>query len=295
MIQDTVPWYRFSENNEFGGYGTLNEAVGDADPVKSTGYGFRNIERVVSYIPTAAMEPGEDNADLRELYTRTVGQWATEATHVATVVGGGQVQYKSGSQGGAVFTPLSRARQVEAMQFLNERVFRTPAYLIRPDIAWRIEPGGMITRINQAQMRVINVLLQDERMNRLIEDQALAPTPGAAYSLANMLDDLRQGVWGEVTSASPSIDPYRRGLQMAFLSVVDAKLNPKPAEENAPQFNFGPPPQPLSEEAKAVLRGELVTLRAQVASAAGRASNRDTQLHLQGALHRIDQILDPNK
>jgi hypothetical protein len=295
LIQDTVPWYRFSENNEFGAYGTLNEAVGDADPVKSTGYGFRNIERVISYIPTAATERGEDNADLRELYTRTVGQWATEATHVATVVGGGQVQYKSGSQSGAVFTPLSRARQVEAMRFLNERVFRTPAYLIRPDIAWRIEPGGMITRINQAQMRVINVLLQDERMNRLIENQALAPTPGAAYSLAEMLDDLRQGVWGEVSSGAPNIDPYRRGLQMAFLTVVDNKLNPKPADDNAPQFFFGPPPQPLSEEAKAVLRGELVTLRGEVARAASRASNRDTQLHLQGALHRIDQILDPNK
>ena len=36
-MQDTIPWYRFSANNEFGGYGTLNEAVGDADPVKSTG------------------------------------------------------------------------------------------------------------------------------------------------------------------------------------------------------------------------------------------------------------------
>ena len=46
-MQDTIPWYRFSENNE-GGYGTLSEAVGDADPVKSTGLGFRNIRRVVT-------------------------------------------------------------------------------------------------------------------------------------------------------------------------------------------------------------------------------------------------------
>ncbi|HEY4671516.1 MAG TPA: zinc-dependent metalloprotease, partial [Gemmatimonadaceae bacterium] len=50
-MQDTIPWYRFSENNE-GGYGTLNEAVGDADPVKSTALGFKNLRRVVTYIPT---------------------------------------------------------------------------------------------------------------------------------------------------------------------------------------------------------------------------------------------------
>ena len=58
------------ENNE-GGYGTLNEAVGDADPVKSTGLGFKNLRRVVTYISAAATQPGEDNDDLRELYDRT--------------------------------------------------------------------------------------------------------------------------------------------------------------------------------------------------------------------------------
>ncbi|HEV7591359.1 MAG TPA: zinc-dependent metalloprotease [Longimicrobium sp.] len=295
MIQDTVPWYRFSANNEFGAYGTLSEAVGDADPVKSTALGFRNLERVVSYIPGAAIRRGEDNSDLRELYDRTVRQWSTEAAHVATVVGGANVQYKSGSQSGAVYTPLSRARQAEAVRFLNEKVFRTPTYLIRPDIARRIEAGGMITRIGSAQMRVLGVLLDDERMNRLIENQALAPTAGATYSLADMLDDVRGGVWSEVGSASVVIDPYRRALQQSFLTLVDGKLNPKPEDEAQQQVFFGPRPQPLSEEAKAMLRGELVTLRAQIQRAIPHAGNRETQLHLQGSAHRIELILDPNK
>jgi hypothetical protein len=296
MMQDTVPWYRFSANNEFGGYGTLNEAVGDADPVKSTTLGFRNLERVVSYIPGAAIQRGEDNSDLRELYDRTVNQWATEAGHVATVVGGASVQYKSGSQPGAVYQPLSRARQVEAVRFLNEQVFRTPGYLIRPDIARRIEAGGMINRINGAQGRVLARLLDDQRLNRLIENQALAPTAGATYSLADMLDDVRRGIFSELEGGSVTIDPYRRGLQNVFLTRVDEKLNPKPEEDNAPNpFQFGPPQPPLSEDAKAMLRGELVTLRAQVQRAIPRASNRETQLHLQGAAHRIDEILDPGK
>ncbi|HLL81271.1 MAG TPA: zinc-dependent metalloprotease, partial [Longimicrobium sp.] len=168
-MQDTIPWYRFSAGNEFGGYGTLNEAVGDADPIKSTGLGFRNLQRVVGYIPGAATRPGEDNADLRELYDRTVQQWSTEAGHVATMVGGGTVQYKSGSQPGAVYAPMPAARQAAAVRFLNENVFRTPQYMIRPDIASRIEAGGMITRINAAQNRVLNNLMDDGRMNRLLE------------------------------------------------------------------------------------------------------------------------------
>ncbi|PYP60861.1 MAG: hypothetical protein DMD26_18890, partial [Gemmatimonadetes bacterium] len=154
-MQDSVPWYRFSGNNAFGQYGTLNEAVGDADPVRSTRLGFKNIARVVGYIPSAGTRPGEDNDLLKELYDRTVGQWATEAGHVATIIGGGTVQYKSGSQQGAVYSALPRAREIEAMRFLNEEVFKTPTYLIRPDIASRIEAEGMLSRIGSAQNRVL--------------------------------------------------------------------------------------------------------------------------------------------
>jgi hypothetical protein len=294
-MQDTIPWYRFSENNE-GGYGTLNEAVGDADPVKSTGLGFKNLRRVVTYISSAATRPGEDNDDLKELYDRTVGQWATEASHVATVVGGESVQYKSGSQPGAVYTPLSRARQREAMRFINENVFQTPSYLIQPAIARRIEAGGMITRITNAQARVLTSLFNDGRLNRLIENEALAPNKGDAYSLASMLDDLRRGVWTELAQSHVSIDPYRRTLQNQFLAQVNAKLNPPAVSATpVPQFPGFTPPAPVLDDAKSQLRGELVSLRADIRRAVPKASDRETRLHLEAADHEIGDILDPKK
>ena len=97
-MQDTIPWYRYSGNNPFGGYGTQSEAVGDADPVKATGLGFKNIARVMGYVAEAGTRVGEDNTLLQNLYDRTVGQWATEAGHPATMIGGGTVQYKAGGQ-----------------------------------------------------------------------------------------------------------------------------------------------------------------------------------------------------
>lgn len=290
-MQDTVPWYRFSANNEFGAYGTQSEAVGDADPVKSTRLGFRNIERAVGYIADAATQPGEDNTDLRELYDRTVSQWATEANHVATLVGGGTVQYKSGSQPGAVYTAMPRARQAEAVKFINESVFRTPAYLIRPDIASRIEAGGMITRINNAQSRVLTSLLDDGRMNRLLEQEAISER--TAYPLAVLLDDLRRGIWAEIYAGSPNADAFRRELQSDFLATIDRKLNPPPAAAAQPQF-FGTPPRPLSDDAKSHLRGTLSTLRTEIQRAIPRTTDRPTRLHLEGSLHRIGNILDPS-
>ena len=294
-MQDTIPWYRFSENNE-GGYGTLNEAVGDADPVKSTGLGFKNLRRVVTYVASAATKPGEDNDDLKELYDRTVGQWATEANHVATVVGGDAVQYKSGSQPGPVYTPLSRARQQEAMRFLNENVFQTPTYLIQPGIARRIEAGGMITRITNAQNRVLTSLLNDGKLNRLIENEALAANKQDAYSLASMLADLKRGIWTELDQSRVSIDPYRRTLQNQFLSQVNLKLNP-PAVPATPIVNFPgfTPPAPLLDDARSQLRGELVSARGDIRRAIPRSTDRETRLHLEAADHEIGDILDPKK
>jgi hypothetical protein len=295
-VQDTVPWYRFSAGNPYGGYGTQSEAVGDADPVKSTTNGFKNIERVMGYVAAAGTRPMEDNALAKELYDRTVGQWATEAGHVATVVGGGTVQYKSGSQPGPVFVPVSRAKQAEAVKFLNEKVFRTPAYLIRTDLAARVEAGGMLARIGNAQNRTLTALMQDARLNRLLEAEALAKNASDAYALGDMLDDVRKGVWSELSGGGAKIDPYRRQLQMDYITTMDRKLNPPAAPAAAPA---GPPnpnaPGPLSEDARSQVRGQMVTLKAEIHAAIGKAGDRATRMHLENAEHRIGEALDPKK
>lgn len=289
--QDTVPWYRFSANNDFGGFGTLSEAVGDADPVKSTRLGHKNLERIITYVAAAATRPGEDNSELRETYDRTIGQWATEAGHVTTMVGGGTVQYKSGSQPGAVYNALPRARQAEAVAFLNENVFKTPTFLIRPEIASRIEAGGMVTRINGAQGRVLNSLLDDQRLNRLVEIESRG---GDAYPLATMLEDLRKGVWSELGQGRVVIDAYRRGLQNAHIAAVDRKLNGAPAAVNPLFAQFGiTPPRPLSDDAKSQLRGDLAALRAQVKAAIAKAGDAATRNHLTAADYRMGRALDP--
>ena len=293
--QDATPWYRFSANNEFGGFGTQSEAVGDADPVKSTALGFKNIQRVIGYVSGAATREGEDNSDLREVYDRTVGQWATEASHVATLIGGGSVQYKSGSQSGPVYVAMPKARQAEAVKFINDEVFKTPTYLIRPEIAGRIESGGMINRINGAQSRVLNAMLDDGRMNRLLEGEALATNKSSVYTLSGLLDDLRRGVWAEVYSGQ-SMDAFRRELQSDYLTTIERKLNPPPVNQAQVQqlAQFGIRITPLSDDAKSQLRGTLVALRTDLRGATGKG-DRATQLHVAGAIKRIDDILDPKK
>jgi hypothetical protein len=251
----------------------------------------------MDYVASAGSRPGEDNALLRELYDRTVGQWATEASHPVTVVAGGTVQYKSGSQTGPVYEPLSRARQEQAVRFLNENVFKVPSYLVRPDIARRIEADGMLTRVGNAQNRVLVGLFQDARLNRLIEEPTLANSRRDAYSLADMLDAVRHGVWSELGGSSPKVDAYRRLLQNNYLTLINSKLNPPAtqAQQLAQLAAFGIRIEPLSEDAKSELRGELITLRDDVRRATPKAGDRETRMHLQSADHRIGEILDPKR
>jgi hypothetical protein len=206
------------------------------------------------------------------------------------------VQYKSGSQPGAVYTPISRMRQAEAVRFINENVFRTPTYLIKPEIGARIEAGGMVTRINSAQSGVLNNLFNDGRMNRLLEQEGLAGDKSTVYTLAAMLDDVRRGIWEELSASRPTIDVFRRELQNDYITLIDRKLNPPATTGPRPQFPPGfTPPAPLSEDAKSHLRGQLVSLKQEVQRAAARAGDRPTDLHLQGALFRIENVVNPKK
>ncbi len=110
-VQDTKPWLRFSTSGAFGSDpGDETEAVGDADPVRATELGIRNLKRNMQWIEPATVKPLEDYAVLSELYSREVGQWRTELGHVANLIGGMNSQEKMGDQSGVRFTPVAEGQ-----------------------------------------------------------------------------------------------------------------------------------------------------------------------------------------
>ena len=295
-MQDTIPWYRYAGDEGIQGPdpGEANEAVGDADAVRATELGLKNIRRVAKLlVPAATATPGETYEDLEEVYGRVVGQWATELGHVARIPGGLSKQEKVVGQRGDVFTPIPAARQRAAVAFLNEHAFRTPEYLIDESILRRIEPTGSLDRIGNAQRRVLSALLDNAKLQRMVENEA--HQGASAYTLGEMLGDVRRGVWSEIYRGG-TIDPYRRRLQRNYLDAMASKLNPP----SAPALPPGVPPQlaallgPQSApDARPLLRGELLDLDRELAAAAGRTGDRTTRLHLLDARAQIERILYP--
>src|SRR5581483_11202335 len=229
LVQDTVPWLRFSEDYGLDGPdpGTETEAVGDADAVKSTGYGFKNIALIAGMMSKIATRQGESDSDLVELYNRLVGQFALEAGHVAHVVGGEWTRHKSGTQPGPQFEPLAAARQRAAVTFLSEHVWKTPTYFLDHSFLTRIEASGALERLRRAQAQSIHALLDTARLGRMTDVAAITPAGGDAYDPAAMMADVRHALWSELDAPSVKIDGFRRNLEREHLAALDALLNPE--------------------------------------------------------------------
>ncbi|MEO7084068.1 MAG: zinc-dependent metalloprotease [Gemmatimonadaceae bacterium] len=300
--QDTKPWLRFSTSGAFGSDpGDETEAVGDADPVKATELGIRNLKRNMQWIQTASVKPLEDYEVMGELYNREVGQWRTELGHVANLVGGMNSQEKYGDQSGVRFTSVPKAKQQAAVKFISEQAFQTPTWLVDQDMLRKMEPTGEITRIVTAQSSLIASLLGDAKLTRLIESEAMAKNPSDVYTFAEMLSDLRHGVFTEVYASGPlKIDVYRRGLQRAYLKDVGDKINPPAVAAGAAGRGGGggggrggAAPAVNTGEIKAMLRGELTQLDGELASAQKRATDVATKRHIADARHQISDIVKP--
>ena len=289
--QDTKPWLRFSTTDAAGADPRENtEAVGDADAVKSTGWGIKNIKRLVPMLVPATINPTENNDDLKEMYQRLFGQWSTELRHVAVIVGSVETQEKYGSQPGSRFTPTTVARQREAVKFLNENAFATPTFFLRPEIISRMEPSGTVAQVNGAQSGILNTLLANPRLMRLLEWDATAKA-GENYAVPQLFADVRAGIFGELNGGSVKVDVYRRGLQHAYVDAFKAKINP--ILPTGLPAGFIVPPVPA--DVRALARQELKVLDGMLSVAQKKATDGITRAHLDDLRHEIDDALNPKK
>ncbi len=265
--------------------------MGDADAVKSTALGMKNLQRVSKMLMSAtAYKEGDTYNELSELYGRMLSQWQLEMGHVAQVVGGFNSQEKVVGQEGRIFTLVPKVRQQEAVKFLVDNAFTTPMWMIDPEILRRIEAVGALDRIRNAQQSVLNNLLNSMRFARLIEQETLDGS--AAYSPVDFLTTVRKGIWRELDAPVVKIDAYRRALQRSYLTTVNSKLNPTATVTAAPFFpppDGGPPALRVanSGDEKPMYRAELRALSAAITAAIAKTTDHETKAHLEASKDEI--------
>ena len=287
------PKYRFGrQQSSVIDPSSQTEDLGD-DAMLASEYGIKNLKRIVPKLIEWTAEDGKDYDDLDDLYGQVLSQYNRYMGHVTANIGGVYEYYKTYDQEGAVYTHVDAEKQERAMEFLQEQLFTTPEWMINQDIFNKIEFDGNIERIRGMQERTLNNLLDFGRMARLMENEEINGKD--AYSLLDMMTQLRKGLWSEIYNGR-SIDRYRRNLQRAYVEKM-GELMAEEQDEIPARYRSWVTRSNVNvaqSDIRPVVRGELTTLQRQLRNTVNTGDTL-TRYHKQDLLKRIDLILNPMK
>lgn len=266
------------------------ECIGDNN-MKAGEYGIKNLKWMMPKIAGWVNEKGENYENLTEIYGEVLNQFSRYNGHVVTNVGGIFTDYKTTDQDGAVYTVVPKAQQKEAVAFLQKQLFETPTWLLDKTILEKTTLP-VSDRISQLQDQFLGSLLNSARLQRLVS--STNRDAANAYRLDEFMDDLKKGIWSELATKKP-IDNYRRNLQKAYVERLGAIVAP-PASALPGGITIsigGPAADPKKSDIMSVAKGNLRSLKAEIAAAIPATTDKLSKLHLQDLNERIDRILNP--
>ena len=249
------------------------EDLGD-DAVKASLLGIKNLKRILPKLIEWSYEDAKGYDDLKELYQQIFSQLGRYMGHVSNNIGGVYKYSKTYDEAGAVYSIVPKAKQKAAMQFMQEQLFQTPNWLLDESILNKIEFAGISDRLLKFQVRYLNVMLDNDRMKRLMEAQAKYPEE--AYPMIEFMNDLQTGIWSELKDGS-KIDPFRRNLQRAYLSSLQKLMKNE---------------KDLSDS-KSIVRSLLKKLQLAMNDSMKLAKDEMTKIHMEDVNALITDILDP--
>jgi len=268
------------------------EDLGD-DAMKASGYGIKNLQYMMPKLLEWTKEDNRDYKSLSDIYAQVTGQFNRYMGHVSRNVGGICLTPKTVEQSGAVYEYVPKAKQKEAVDFLNKQLFTTPIWLADNKVYDRIGGTPLVT-IGNIQDNVLNRLFSTSTMNKLIQFQAEEGNKG--YSVTEMFSDLKKGIWSELATKK-KIDIYRRNLQKSYVNILRGIIAPPRTSETTIVINFGGTSRPQlsvdKSDIKSIVRAHLITLRAEIKAAIPTIPDDMSRYHLQDVLTRIDDALNP--
>lgn len=263
------------------------------DAMKASEYGIANLKVILPSLIDWTKEDGKNYDDLTELYGQVLGQFNRYMGHVKSNIGGIYTTPKTYDQEGGVHSHVDKTTQKRAVAFLHTNLFETPSWMFDKEVLSRSNnAAGLINNVNNLQKRTLNAVLDPSRLARLIEFEALE---GAnAYTMENLFDDLREGIFGELKSGK-AIDTYRRNLQRAYVERLEFLMTKEQGfvPNNFASFIGHTAIDVSQSDIRPMVRADLKKLKRAVQSA--NATDNMSKYHLEDLEERIEGILNPKK
>ena len=267
-----------------------SEQIGD-DAMKGSAYGIKNLQRILPNLMEWTKEPNENYDNLENMYNQLTSQYGRYMGHVSKYVGGIMETPKSVDEAGPVYEVVAKAKQKEAVDFLNKNLFATPTWLINQDIYNRVGDLNGLKVIGDIQDRTLSRLLSAYTLSKIAN---AAADDGNAYQITELLGDLKKGIWSELASRKP-IDAYRRNLQKSFVNTLVNLLSPPKVQTTSAGTGASISVSVANDKSDvtSVARGFLSSLRNEINVAAAASADSMTKYHLQDVSKRIDNALNP--
>lgn len=265
------------------------EDLGD-NAMKASSYGIKNLQRILPNLIEWTKQPGEGYDELQKMYNEVTGQFGRYIGHVVRYIGGVERTPKTVEQAGAIYSFTAKARQKEAMKWLQDNVFKTPTWVIDQRITslTNLTPQNVIAGL---QGRALSALFSANTATKLLRFEA--EQPAEAYSLFEMMTDLRKGIFSEL-AVRKAVDVYRRRLQKDFterlLSLVKPPASPAPQSVGGITISLGASVSPTSD-LLSVAKAQARTLLAEIKAAQPLVTDNATKMHLADLADRIERAL----
>ena len=255
---------------------------------------IKNLKRIVVKLPEWTKEEGDDYENLTDTYGQLVGQFNRYMGHVIKNVGGVYETFKSVEQDGDVYAPTPSDRQKSAMQFLQNQLFATPKWILDNNILNKISSPVANERLQSIQTNILRSLLDKGRLYRLTTSNTRFGN--ATYSLHDMMEDTRKGLFSELTSRQAT-DVFRRNLQKTYVTQLGDLINPSSSPSisaaSAPARMVGPSVDVENTDVVSEAKAQLKKLAASIQASKASIKDPSSLSHFDDLQDRIKHILDP--
>ena len=282
--------------NESGGGGALDPTINTydlgGDPLEWGAERSAMIRDLLPKIPEYALQDNSAFVDVTNAYNQLMSEYARAVAPAVKYIGGQYMNRDHVGDGRDPFVNVPKAKQLEALELLVDRIFAEGALVIGPEVLQSFGANGYShwgssrtidgrydfpfhARTLGLQSSVLNQIVNPSRLARIRDAETKFGT-GQVATIPEVLASLTTAIWSELGQGTISAD--RRDLQRAYLDAM-TRLVVNPAN--------GTP-----SDARAVARWELARLRDRIDSPQSAASDGYTQAHLFEALARIDKALE---
>jgi hypothetical protein len=266
-----------------------SEDLGD-NAIKASYYGIKNLKRILSELYEWTKVPNENYDNFKRVYKQVFDQYQRYLFHVANNIGGILFTSKTVEQAGPYIEFTFRKKQKEAVQFLQQELFTTPTWLMNKQGFSQTGLGNVYSMIYYQKNILDKIISQISFQNLLYFETA---QPSDAYTVSELLDDLKKGIWSEVKNNKP-IDLYRRNLQKLYAErLVKMILSDKYEQQNLVEISARMANNPT--DILSLLKGHIKELIGDINRALPLYKDQKTRMHLEDVRDRLKEALEPRK